>query len=139
VEPVAVQPPPAPIVKPKPAPLGPKALLAKARRLLENGNVEDALELYGSVASQDPENAEALTGRGLCYLDLEKYAPAEASFLAALQVDPVGADALFGLAETHRSQGKKAEAIANYERYLAQHPDGEEVEVARNALAELRK
>jgi Flp pilus assembly protein TadD len=124
-------------VKPA-APKGPRALLAQAARLLERGDAEAALELYGRVASDDPENAEALTGRGLCYLDLENFAPAEASFAAALQIDPGEAEALLGLAETYRSQGRKSEAVSHYERYLAQHPDGDEVEVARNALAELR-
>jgi hypothetical protein len=141
-------PPPPPEAEPAPAPLpepvkpaaprGPKALLAQAARLLERGDAEAALELFGRVAADDPENTEALTGRGLCYLDLENFAPAEASFSAALQLDPGEADALLGLAETYRSQGKKSEAISHYERYLAQHPDGDEVEVARNALAELR-
>ncbi len=124
---------------PRPAPKGPKALLAQARKLLEKGDADGALDLYGRVADEDPENAEALTGRGLCYLDLESYGPAEASFTAALQVDPGGPDALLGLAETYRFQGKKTEAISHYEKYLARHPDGEEAEVAKNALLELRK
>ena len=44
-----------------------------------------------------------------------------------------------GLAETYRWQGKKADAIRYYERYLAAHPDADEAAVARNALEELRK
>lgn len=131
---------PEPIAKTaKPAPRGPKALLAQARKLLEHGEVQAALELYGRVAEQDPGNAAALTGRALCYLDLESWAPAEASFLAALRLEPDEPDALLGLAEAYRSQGKQAEAIARYEQYLVRHPDGEEAEVAKNALAELRK
>jgi tetratricopeptide (TPR) repeat protein len=132
--------PPAPPepAKPKAAPRGPKALLAQASKLLEKGEVEAALDLFGRVVADHPENAEALTGRGLCYFDLEEYAPAEASFLAALRLAPGQPDALLGLAETYRYQGKKSEAISHYERYLAQHPEGEEAEVARNALAELR-
>ena len=134
-EPAAV--PPAPVAKP-PAAKGPKALLAQADRLREKGDLEAALDLYGRVAGDDPENVEALTGRGLCYLDLEQWAPAEASFQAALQLDPREPDALLGLAETYRWQGKKADAIRYYERYLAAEPDGEEAEMARNALKELR-
>jgi len=146
-EPVAetpVAPPPEPIVKPaaKPAPAapkGPKALLAQAAKLREKGDVERALDLYGRVAEEDPENVEALTGRGLCYLDLERYPPAEASFQAVLGIDPEEPDALLGLAETYRWQGKTADAIRYYEKYLALHPGGEEADVARNALEELRK
>jgi predicted Zn finger-like uncharacterized protein len=136
----ALQAPPVPVEKPRPpAPRGPKALLAQARRLLERGDAEAALELFGRLASDDPENADAQTGRGLCYLDLENFAPAEASFQAALRIDPEQPDALLGLAETYGAQGKKSEAVSHYEKYLARHPDGEEAEVARNALAQLRK
>ncbi len=135
--------PPAPITKPAekapPAPKGPKALLAQAGRLRGKGSPQAALDLYGRVLENDPRNVDALTGRGLCYLDLSSYAPAEASFQAALEVEPDDADALLGLAETYRWQGKKADAISYYERYLASHPDGEEAAVARNALEELRK
>ncbi len=135
--------PPEPISRPAkvtpPQPKGPKALLARAKVLLERGDAAAALDLYGRVASDDQENVEALTGRGLCYLDLENWAPAEASFQAALRLEPDEADALLGLAETYRFRGKKAEAIATYERYLARYPGGEEAEVAKHALSELRK
>jgi predicted Zn finger-like uncharacterized protein len=130
----AAKPPPAP-----PAPRGPKALLAQAGRLRDRGEIEKALDLYGEVSSADPENVAALVGRGLCYLEMEKYPPAAASFEAALGLRADDAEALLGLAETYRWQGKKADAIRYYERYLAAHPDGEEAAVARNALEELRK
>jgi predicted Zn finger-like uncharacterized protein len=141
--PAAVEPAPAPAPAPPPVvvpdpPRSTKALLAEAGRLRERGEVEKALDVYGAVASEDPDNVEALTGRGLCYLDLESYPPAEASFQAALELDPRQADALLGLAETYRWQGKKADAIRYYERYLAAHPGGDEAQVARNALEELR-
>jgi tetratricopeptide (TPR) repeat protein len=131
----------APPEKPeKPArPRGPKALLAEAERLRARGSYARALELYGRVASDDPENVAALTGRGLCYLDLSRYAPAAASFEAALKLVPAHADALLGLAEAYRAQGRDADAVRCYERYLAEHPDGEEAAVARNAIAELRR
>ncbi len=137
------RPPPEPVAKAvagtAPMPKGPKALLAQANKLRKKGNFEGALDLFGRVADDDPKNAEALTGRGLCYLDLSSYGPAEASFQAALEANPDQADALLGLAETYRWQGKKSDAITNYEKYLARHPDGEEADVARNALEELRK
>jgi predicted Zn finger-like uncharacterized protein len=145
-EPVAepsVAPPPEPIVKPAEAPAakpkGPKALLAEAARLRERGKVERALDLFGRVVELQPENVDALTGRGLCYLDLERYAPAEASFQAALGITPDAPGALLGLAETYRWQGKNADAIRYYETYLAKHPEGDEADVARNALEQLRR
>jgi tetratricopeptide (TPR) repeat protein len=114
-------------------------LLAEANRLREASKVAQALELYGRVVSQEPENVEALTGRGLCYLDLDQLAPAEASLQEALRRSPAQPDALLGLAETYRTQGRKAEAIAQFERYLAAHPGGDEAAAARNAINQLKE
>jgi hypothetical protein len=134
------------VVKPepaKPAPVppsrGPKQLLAEAQRLRERGSMDKALDLYDRVIEAQPGNAHALAGRGLCYLDLQQYAPAEQSFRAALQVDPEEEDALLGLAEAARYQGKKPEAIQHYERYLALHPDGDDAVAARNAIQQLKE
>jgi Tfp pilus assembly protein PilF len=91
------------------------------------------------VASDEPENVDALTGRGLCYLDLGQYHTAEASFRAALQAEPGQPDAIMGLAETYRAQGNKAEALRQFQRYLELHPDGEEAVVARNAISQLKE
>lgn len=137
--PVARSPEPTPEVKPKPKPPTVKQRLAEARRLREGNRAEQALDLYGRIAADDPENAEALAGRGLCYFDLEQYAPAEASLQEALRISPTQPDALLGLAETYRTQGRTAEAIAAFERYLAAHPEGDEAAVARNAINQLKE
>ncbi len=136
---------PEPVAKPEqkaapaPRPKGVKALMAQAAKLRDKGDTERALDLYGRAVDEEPDNAAALAGRGLCYLDLSRYPPAEASFQAALQIDARQPDALLGLAETYRWQGKKAEAIKYYERYLTLHPDGDEAEVARNAMTQLKE
>jgi hypothetical protein len=136
---------PEPVVKPEPekpaapAPKSPKALQAEADRLRARGATEKALDLYERVIDLQPANARALAGRGLCYLDLQQYALAEQSFRTALQVDPEEEDALLGLAEATRYQGKKSEAIQHYERYLALHPDGEDAVAARNAINQLKE
>lgn len=124
---------------PKAQPKGVKQLLAEAERLRERGKVEKALDLYGRVADLQPDNPEALAGRGWCYLDLSQYPPAEASFQAALAEDPTHAEALLGLAETYRYQGRRAEAVGYYQKYLAAHPDGEDAVAARNALGQLKE
>jgi len=122
-----------------PKPPTPKALMAQARKLRDGGEPARALELYGKVLAAQPDNVDAQTGRGLCYFDLGQYAPAEASFKRALQLDLEHPDAIMGLAETYRQQGKKTEALAQYERYLAVHPDGEEAAVARYAISQLKE
>jgi predicted Zn finger-like uncharacterized protein len=135
----APEPEPTPEAKPKPKPPTLKQQLAEAKRLREGNKSEQALDIYGRITAEDPENVEALTGRGLCYFDLEQYAPAEASLQEALRLSPTEADALLGLAETYRAAGRKAEAIATFERYLAAHPGGDEAAVARNAINQLKE
>jgi predicted Zn finger-like uncharacterized protein len=139
--PLPKAPVPVPVAKPEPppAPRGPKQLLAEAQRLRTRGSTDKALDLYERVLEAQPTNAHALAGRGLCYLDLQQYALAEQSFRTALQADPEEADALLGLAEAARYQGRKSEAIQHYERYLALHPDGEDAVAARNAINQLKE
>jgi predicted Zn finger-like uncharacterized protein len=133
-----------PVQKPAPKPPAPRALtprqqLDEARRLRERSETEKALDLYGKLAEQDPENAEAFAGRGLCYLDLEQSGPAEASLQEALRLSPTQGDALMGLAEVYKGKGRKAEAIQLYERYLAAYPTGDDAAVARNAINQLKE
>jgi predicted Zn finger-like uncharacterized protein len=142
-----VRPPPAPAKKPEPAPArkaepaprGLKATLDQAQKLRARGKFEQALSLYSQAVADEPESAAALAGRGWCHLELSQYLPAEQSFRAALDADPRNADALFGMAETHRYMGKKSEAVTFYERFLAAHPDGEDAVAARNAISQLRE
>jgi lactobin A/cerein 7B family class IIb bacteriocin len=149
-EPLKAEPPPAPVEKapemvkeapppPPPHSKGVKQMLAEAQRMRERGKVEKALDLYGRIVELHPDNAQALAGRGWCYLDLSQYPPAEASFQAALEEDPTHGEALIGLAETYRYQGRRAEAVGYYRKYLAAHPDGEDAVAARNALGQLKE
>ena len=75
----------------------------------------------------------------MCNLDLESYAPAEASFAAALRLEPDQPDAMLGIAQAYENQGKKAEAIAAYEKFLARHSSADDAEVAKRALEQLKK
>jgi hypothetical protein len=38
------------------------------------------------------------------------------------------------LGETYRYEGRRAEAVVYYQKYLAAHPEGEAAEAARNAI-----
>ncbi len=126
----------APPVAP-PSPL--RTLLAQARDQRDRGRSEAALDLYGRALAIDGRNAAALAGRGACYLDLSRYAQAEASFEAALEADPRSAEGLFGLAETYRYMGKKGDAVAWYEKFLAVRPTGDDAAAARRLISQLKE
>ncbi|XXF79529.1 zinc-ribbon domain-containing protein [Myxococcaceae bacterium GXIMD 01537] len=113
--------------------------MALGDRQRERERAEQAMDAYDKAAELAPERAEPYAGRGLVHLDLGDFALAETEFLRALQANPRYGVALMGLAETYRSQGKKAEAVRYYERYLEVLPDGPEAAVARSALERLRK
>jgi tetratricopeptide (TPR) repeat protein len=130
--------PPARPAAPSPA-AALRTTLARAREQRDRGRCEAALELYGQALGIDGRNATALAGRGACYLELSRYAQAEASFEAALDADPRNSEALFGLGETYRYMGRKAEAVGLYERFLAVRPTGDEAAAARRLVVQLKE
>ena len=116
-----------------------RTALAQAREQRDRGRCEAALDLYGRALAIDGRNAAALAGRGACYLDLSRYAQAEASFEEALESDPRNAEALFGLAETYRYMGRNADAVAGYERFLSVRPTGDDAAAARRLISQLKE
>jgi predicted Zn finger-like uncharacterized protein len=116
-----------------------RTILSEAKKLRDGGHSDKALDLYGRVLGLEPENVEALAGRGWCYLDLSKYSPAEESFRQALALNGKHAEGLMGLAETYRYEGRRPDAVKYYELYLASHPEGDDAVAARNALTQLKE
>lgn len=113
--------------------------MTQGNRLRERERSEAALEAYAEAAELEPDRAEPYSGRGMAYLDLGDTRQAEAEFKQALKINANYGEAIIGLAETYRSQGKKAEAIRYYERYLEILPNGPEASVARSAIERLKE
>jgi predicted Zn finger-like uncharacterized protein len=113
--------------------------MTQGNRLRERERSEAALEAYGEAAELEPDQAEPYSGRGMAYLDLGDTRQAETEFKQALKINANYGEAIIGLAETYRSQGKKAEAIRYYERYLEILPNGPEASVARSAIERLKE
>jgi predicted Zn finger-like uncharacterized protein len=113
--------------------------LAQGDRLRDRNRPQAALASYDKAVALEPERAEPYAGRGLALLDLGSPGQAEADFKRALELNPRYGVALMGLAETYRTQGRKAEAIRYYERYLDVLPNGPEAAVARSAIERLKE
>ncbi|HVG59151.1 MAG TPA: tetratricopeptide repeat protein [Hyalangium sp.] len=113
--------------------------MTQGNRLRERERSEAALEAYAEAAELEPDRAEPYSGRGMAYLDLGDPRQAETEFKQALKINANYGEAIIGLAETYRSQGKKAEAIRYYERYLEVLPNGPEASVARSAIERLKE
>lgn len=111
-------------------------LIGQAERLRQSDNPQKALVLYDR-AKEMKEGIDALLGLGWCYLDLEKLAPAMASFERAILVAPNSADAHMGLAEAYKGRNMKRDAVKHYRRYLELAPEGPDAPVAKRMLTEL--
>lgn len=114
--------------------------MVQADRLRERDRTAAALDAYGRAAELKPDSAEPHTGKGWCYLDMDKPHPALAAFQRAIQANDRYADAYYGLAEANRALGKTDAAIRAYEQYLARAPaQSSERRTAEQRLAELKK
>lgn len=116
-----------------------KEWLQEAERLRQSGRTVLALRAFETALSQKRGDVEALTGRGLCLLDLGKNDAAIENFQAALAANSRYGDALIGLAEAYKYGRDNENAIKYYKRYLELHPDGPEASVARSNLEQLKK
>ncbi|MBK7863111.1 MAG: zinc-ribbon domain-containing protein [Archangiaceae bacterium] len=112
--------------------------ISQGDRLRDKERAEAALDAYGKALDITPDNVEALTGRGLCLLDMAKPLQAEPVLEQAVKLNPRYAPAIMGLAESYRFQGKKDAAIATYQRYLDSFPNGPEANVARSNIERLK-
>ncbi len=121
------------------APLGFDQLLTQGDRLRLRDRPDQALEAYDKAIELKPDRAEPVAGRGLALLDLGERSGAETAFREALRLNPRYAVAVMGLAETLRRQGKNAEAVEQYQRYLDILPNGPESSVARANIERLKE
>ncbi|MBL8952143.1 MAG: zinc-ribbon domain-containing protein [Myxococcaceae bacterium] len=112
--------------------------ISQGDRLRDKERAEAALDAYGKALDVSPENVEALTGKGLCFLDMAKPLQAEPVLEHALKVNPRYAPAIMGLAESYRFQGKKDSAIGMYQKYLDTFPNGPEAGVAKANIERLK-
>jgi tetratricopeptide (TPR) repeat protein len=112
-----------------------EALVARGNRALERGKDEAARAVFEAALRQRVDGAEAQTGLGNYYLDVNK--PAKALLYFQRAADRGYGEALFYLAEAERQQGAVTEALGNYKRYLEKGGHGQNAEIAERALHDL--
>jgi tetratricopeptide (TPR) repeat protein len=91
------------------------------------GDVEGARYHYLQILSIEKDNAEALNGVGLCYLQTSKLPQAEAAFRSSLEANPKLIGAYNNLAVTLQRMNHVADAIKVLEKALTIAPDDEEI------------
>jgi putative thioredoxin len=106
-------------------------LLGEAKELFENKDFTGALEVYATLAQQEPENAEALAGLARCLLALDEEGQAKEmldGLDAKLQAHPEisAVRAQIELAEAGRIAQSK---FGIFEERLAKDPDDHEARI----------
>ncbi|MCB4821948.1 thioredoxin family protein [Roseicella aerolata] len=106
-------------------------LLAEAKQALEEGDHQDALQLFGALAQQEPENPEAFAGVARCLMALGQ----EDQALQVLSAVPAKLKDHAEIASVRSAlelaaEGRKARAkLAEFEQRLAADPDDHQARI----------
>jgi tetratricopeptide (TPR) repeat protein len=91
----------------------------------------------GSLAGEGRAQEDVRVGR--FYLGSGNYKGAYGRFSEAVRMDPVNADAIYGLASAADGLHNRDEALTNYKLYLQIAPDGDRAKSAQKAIRALAK
>ncbi len=100
------------------------------------GQLDDAEQAFISGLVAAPDDAELHYLLGATYLQLERLDDAQTNMQTATELDPSLAEPYFGLGALYQLQGKRAEAIKAFERFLEIGP-GQDPAAAPAAQATL--
>lgn len=96
---------------------------ARAKRLLEQGDLVGAEAAYRQLEADPSQRAEARYGLGLVQYQRRDLDAADQCFRASLQINPHGENALYYRGEIAAMRGKRKEAVRFYAQVLAQNPN----------------
>jgi Tfp pilus assembly protein PilF len=126
---------------PKPAPEG--AAVAQAQVyatqgqvLAKSGKTEEALAEFNHAIELDPNNAQALYGRGLLYQDEKQHQLAIDDFTAAYGLKPQQAEPLLGRAVSYLALDKFKEAAADLDEAVQADPQNALIWTTRGQVYE---
>ncbi|MCK4442928.1 MAG: tetratricopeptide repeat protein, partial [Thermoplasmata archaeon] len=98
-------------------------LMAKAIDCSTNKDFKDAIELYDKILVRDPDNIQALLGRGTMYRRLEKWPASLESLNRVLELDPDNVAAIRNKVDVFESVMSWDEALICYDEMIERSPD----------------
>ncbi|MBN2687572.1 MAG: tetratricopeptide repeat protein [Deltaproteobacteria bacterium] len=99
------------------------ALVRSLDPLLQEKNVDEAIQRVERQLKKSPENPSYYIVLGKLYAVKKDYATAEKNFEKAYEINPNSQQALFNLARLEHLKGSPDEALANYEKMRKLNPD----------------
>ncbi len=106
--------------------------------LSRRGRQAEAVEILDRICATDPTNIDFQYARGHSLFSMTRFAEAARAFEAVLKEDPRHKRAVFSLARCRQEDGRTAEAIAAWKRYLTLDKASSWAETARRNLKALR-
>lgn len=98
-------------------------LFSKGQRLVRQGRLDDALEVFDAVLALNPRHAGALLHRGLALADKGEYDEAVCSIKGAIDNGPSSFAYYLFLGRAYYDAGRLNEALDSLDRVLSLQPD----------------
>jgi Tfp pilus assembly protein PilF len=109
---------------------------ARGQTLARSGKAEGALSEFGQAIALDPNNAQALYGRGLLYQGEKQHQLAVDDFTAANGLTPQRAEPLLARAISYLALDKAKEAAADLDEAVQADPQNAQIWVTRGLAYE---
>ena len=109
--------------------------IARGQKLLESGQVTNAKRMFEQALFIRPSSAEAHQGLGYVALEKGRTRLAVEHFQEAKKDG--SSEAFIGLGEAYRRMNRPREALRAYQSYLADHPRGPQVGIAKAQVERL--
>jgi tetratricopeptide (TPR) repeat protein len=108
----------------------------RGQTLARSGKAEDALSEFDQAIALDPNNAQALYGRGLLHQGEKQHQLAIEDFTAANGLTPQRAEPLLGRASSYLALDKAREAAADLDEAAQADPQNVQIWVTRGLAYE---
>ena len=117
-----------------------KPLIEQALQKHQQKDYTTAIDFYQQALAIRPKNAGLWSNLAGAYYARQDYAKAQEAYQKALEIDPKGqVDNIYLMALIDENFDKGSDALANYQRYLAQAPNGKYTSQARERNQALNK
>ena len=116
-----------------------EAYYERGLELQKQGQEEKAIDYFNKAIHIDPQFSKAYRNRGYAYLNTKQYELAIADNTKAAKFDPSDPVARLNLGVAYKLQGKKTEAIINFEKVLSLSDNPEVLEMVKQEIEELSK
>ncbi len=98
----------------------------KAKEVFDNGDFNQALQLYGEIIENDESDTDTLCNLGLIYLNQNKLNEAEELFNKSIEINPKQSEAFFNLGCLYQEKDQLKEALEFFKQAVIINPKDHE-------------